>query len=404
MTDVPISFTSFERKFAGLPPAVLLNRIFEETPTQAKGAAMLARPGSEDIGAYGTGPIRSFYSSPGLFDGALFFVSGDTAFRREKDGSTVALAGKVFGSGTVSMTGVAGAGFERVYFADGSLLQVYQGGTHASGVLTASGQVTDGDTIGIGATFYKWVAAITGGGGTLADPWQVLIGADLAESLDNMVKAIGFSGVSGVTYSAGLGGQNSEVTAVSDATTLTATARVDLAAGNLISTTETGAVLSWAAATLTGGGTHALSGVAVPDGLPPISVTTLKAYIVVAIGRSDRFYWIQPGALVIDPLDFATAESQPDDVLVVTTVGDTAWFVGESSTEVWYATGNIATPFAPANGRVFDRGAIEGTIVNVKGTVFLVGNDFTVYAISGGPQRVSNHGVEEVIRLRMESE
>jgi hypothetical protein len=408
MAEVPISFDSFERRFAGLPPAVLKNRFFEETPTQAKGAAMLARPGTDDVGAFGDGPIRGFYSLPGLFADALFFVSGNAMYRRETDGTTVPLTGFIFGSGEVSMTGVAGAGFERLFIADGTLLQLYQGGSHASGVLTGSGQVSEGDTLLIGDTYYKWTATVGAGSGTLADPWDVLIGADLAESLENMVKTLSFTGVSGTTYSANLGGQNLDVTAISDATTLTATARTDLAAGNDIATTvtslDTAPVVAWGAATLTGGGTHALSGVEVPDGLPPVAVATLKAYILVAIGASDKFFWLAPGEITIDPLDFATAESQPDDVLTVTVVGDTAWFIGEGSTEVWYATGTAATPFAPIGGRTYDRGAVSGTVVNVKGTVFLVGTDYVVYAIGGGAERVSNHGVEELIRLTLEAE
>lgn len=408
MVNVPISFTAFERRHAGLPPAVLKNRFFEETPTQANGSAMLVRPGTEDLGSYGDGPIRAFYSLPGLFGGALFFVSGDTLYRRETDGSTITCTGIVFGSGNVSMTGVAGAGYERLYLADGTLLQLYQGGTHASGVLTGSGQVSEADTIQIGDTYFKWTATVGTGAGTLVDPWDVLIGADLAESLENMAKAINFTGIQGVTYSSNLGGQNADVTAVSGATTLTVTARTDLAAGNAIETTvtsnDTVPVISWGDVTLTGGGTHALSGVTVPDGQPPVAVATLKSYILVAIGRTDRFYWIEPGAVVIDPLNFATAESQPDDVLDVTVVGDTAWFVGEGSSEVWYATGSSTTPFAPVSGRVFDRGAIDGTMVNVKGIVFLVGQDYSVYAISGGAERISNHGAEEVIRLALGAE
>jgi len=405
MVDVPLSFDSQERVFAGLPAVVLKNRFFEQTLTQMKGGAMLARPGTYDLGSFGTGPMRAFFSLPGLFGGALFFVSGNAAFRREVDGSTVALAGIVFGSGSVSMTGVGGAGFERLFFADGTLLQVYQGGTHASGVLTSTVQVTEGDTIHIGETYYRWTATVGIGGGIVSDPWDVLIGVDLAESLANMVAAISFSGISGTTYSANLGGQNTEVTAVADATTMTATAKVDLAAGNLIvSEVITGVALAWAATTLLGGGTHALSGVSMPDGLPPAAVTTLKSYILIAVGRSDRFYWLSPGELVIDPLNFATAESQPDDVVFVTTVGDNAWFVGEDSTEVWYATGNSAVPFAPVSGRVYDRGAIEGTVANVKGTVVLVGNDFVVYAIAGSATRISTHGVEEMIRLALEAE
>ena len=149
---------------------------------------------------------------------------------------------------------------------------------------------------------------------------------------------------------------------------------------------------------MTGGGVHGLSGVTVPDGLPPVSVTTLKSHILVAIGNRDRFYYIRPGEVVIDPLDFATAESQPDDVLDVLTVGDTAVFVGEGSTEFWYPTESPRNPFAPVSGRVYDRGAVEGTAVNVKGVIHLVGPDNVVYSIAGGATRISNHGVEEMIR------
>ena len=401
MVDVPVSFTAFERRHAGLPPAILKNRFFEETPTQQKGAAMIVRPGTEDVDTRGEGQIRSFYSAPGLFNGALFFVVGDTLYRREVDGSTVTCTGIVFGSGNVSMTGVSGADYERLYLADGTLLQLYQGGSRATGTLTGAGNVSEGDTITIGETVFKWTATVSTGSGTVADPWDVLLGATLEESLENMNMAINFTGIQGIDYSSNLGGQNADVTSTYTATTLVVTARTDLAAGNDIVTTETGVNISWGGGTLAGGGTHALSGVAVPDGLPPVGVATLKSYVLVAIGRTDRFYWIEPGAVVIDALNFATAESQPDDVLDVTVVGDTAWFVGEGSTEVWYATGQSAAPFAPVSGRVFDRGAVDGTMVNVKGIVFLVGQDYTVYAISGGAERVSNHGIEETIRLAL---
>lgn len=402
--QVPISFTSQERRFAGLPAAVLTNRFFEETPTQVAGAAMLARPGTKDLGRYGDQPIRSFYSQTGLFDGALFFVMGDKLFRRETDGTTTQCSGAVLGAGAVSMTGVSGPGYQRLFVADGTLLQVYQGGTRASGVLTGATQVVDGDTIQIGGTWYQWVNTVISGAGLQMNPFKVLIGIDLEESLENMVKALTFTGTQGVTYSSQLAGQNQQVTAVSDPTTMTVTARTDLSDGNLIVTgVEPGGSgnVAWTDPTLTGGGTHALTGVEVPDGLPPISVATLKSYVLVALGRTDRFYWIQPGALVIDPLDFATAESQPDHILQITIVGDTAWFVGEDTTEVWYATGDSTAPFRPVSGRVYDQGAVEGTPVNIKGTVFLVGTDNVVYAVSGGVQRISNHGIEEMIRLHL---
>jgi len=404
MVDVPLSFTESERTYAGLPTIPLVNRFLEENPATAKGAALLARPGTDELEVYGDGPIRAIYSLPGLFGGSAFVVSGGTLYRREVNGEVIPISGTVYNTGGAVMTGVEGAGYQRLFIADGSLLQVYSGGTRATGGLVAGGNATEGAVIRIGDVWYAWNATVVNGAGTLASPWSVLLGADAAASLTNLAAAISFTGAQGTTYSANLGGQNQQVTAVFDEVdTLTVTARTDLAEGNTIATTSTDANMVWSAATLTGGGVHGLSGVAVPDGLPPVGVATLKSFVLVAIGGTDRFYWVRPGELVIQPLDFATAESQPDDVTNVTVVGDTAWFVGEGSTEVWYATGNAQEPFAPISGRVYDRGAIEGTVVTIKSTVFLVGADYVVYAIGGGPQRVSNHGVEQMIRNALES-
>jgi len=401
VSNVSLNFTSWERILPGFAASVLRNRFFEQNPSQREGVSLIARPGTPQLGAWGTGKVRGFFSLPGLFNGALFVVSGETLYRIEPDLSSISITGIVFGTGAVSMAGIAGAGYERLFVADGSHLQFYGGGVQASGVLTGTGHVVDGDTIEVGGTYYQWTATITDGAGTVGNPWKVLIGANLQEDLENMVKVISFVGTPGTDWSANLGGQNGDITATSDATTLTATARTDLAAGNLLTTSETSANLSWAAVTLLGGGVHGLSGVEVPDGLPPVSITVLKSYVIVALGNTDRFYFIEPGAVVIDPLNFATAESQPDDTLDVVTIGDTVMFVGEGSTEVWYPTGDQNNPFAPVAGRVYDRGGVEGTVVNVKGQVFLVGPENVVYAIGGSAARVSNHGVEEMIRLAL---
>lgn len=399
IAQVPLQPTTSERTFAALFPLPTKNRVYEQSPTEPQGTAMLARPGSSVLTTLGSGPIRAIYSLPGLHGDALFVVSGNYLYRYNTDGTTIPIGGFVFGTGAVSMCGVAGAGYQRLFVADGSHLQFYAGGTHASGTLTGTVHVSNGDTVQINNTYYMWVDSVVNGSGTAADPWRVLRGANLATDLANLNAAINFTGVAGTTYSADLGGQNTDVTSTVTATTLTVTAISDLAAPNTYPTTvPVGTAVTWGATTLTGGGTHGLSGVAVPDGLPPGTLGVLKSFVIVTIIGKGKFFWIQPGAVVINALDFATAESRPDATLKVEIVGDTAWFIGTDSTEVWYTTGNSNAPFAPISGRVYDRGAIEGTTVNVKGTVFLVGPDHTVYAIAGSPQRVSDNGIEELIR------
>ena len=215
------------------------------------------------------------------------------------------------------------------------------------------------------------------------------------------MSAISFTTGGGTVYSAELAGQNDLVTAAYVSPTLTITSRADTAVANTIQLIETADALNnltLSGATLTGADNHGLNGIEIPDGLPPVQVATLKSHIIVGIGRTDRFYFIKPAQITIGGLDFATAESQPDELVAIRVIGDTAWLIGQSSTEVWYATGDPDLPFTPVSGRTYDRGAIEGTVVNIKGTLFLVDQDYIVYAIAGGPQRISNHGVEETIR------
>lgn len=409
MPEVELSFSDFERVYADLPSAPLINRFFEENPFQGRKRAAIARPGTTVLGNYGTGPFRKIFSQPGLFEGALFFVSGDTLYRRDVDGTTYPITGIIYGTGEVSMSVAKGLDYTRLFIADGSRLQFYSGGTQASGAVTWTGgtNAANGDTLNINGTYYQWETPdgfgnVTTGIGTVGDPFKVAIGADWDASMENMRSALAFDGTSGTTYSSTIGGQNLEVTASYSTPTLTITARIDTAAGNsyvLVDTVDAGGnIQTPAGGTLSGGNVHGLSGIEIPDGLPPTQVATLKSYVIVAIGRTDRFYWVDPAAVTISALDFATAESAPDEIVALKVMQDTAWFIGQTTTEIWYATGDPDLPFTPVSGRTYDRGAIEGTVVNVKGTLYLVDQDYIVYAISGGPQRVSNHGIEQTIR------
>src|SRR3546814_13767742 len=88
---------------------------------------------------------------------------------------------------------------------------------------------------------------------------------------------------------------------------------------NTIATTETGASLAWSdGATLTGGGSAAVSQVYLPDDMGVIDVAVINSYVIVIPVQEDgyqgRFYWIDPGEIVVDPLNFATAERSPDGI------------------------------------------------------------------------------------------
>lgn len=146
-------------------------------------------------------------------------------------------------------------------------------------------------------------------------------------------------------------------------------------------------------------GTAALTAIATPDSIPMVSLDIFNSYVLCVQNNSDRFYWIQPGAIIIDPLDFATAERLPDAVFQVRAVGDEFWLLGEKSIEPWRATGDGAAPFQRIEGRRFDFGIFSGTAVRMKDTsVIVVADDGAVYDIAGTPSLVSSPGVAERTR------
>jgi hypothetical protein len=146
-------------------------------------------------------------------------------------------------------------------------------------------------------------------------------------------------------------------------------------------------------------GTAALATVATPDDIPMVSLDVFNEYVLCVQNDSDRFYWIQPGATTIDPLDFATAERLPDKIVQVRTVGDEFWLLGEKSIEVWRATGDADAPFQRIEGRLFNFGIFGGTAVRMKDTsIICVSDDGTVFHIAGTPSPISNPSVAERTR------
>jgi hypothetical protein len=146
-------------------------------------------------------------------------------------------------------------------------------------------------------------------------------------------------------------------------------------------------------------GTAGLVAITTPDDIPMISLDVFNGYVLCVQNNSDRFYWIEPGDNVIDPLNFATAERIPDQILQVRTVGDEFWLLGEKSIEVWRATGDGDAPFQRIDGRMFNFGIQGGTAVQQADTsIICVAHDGTVYNIAGGPTPVSNPSIAERTR------
>lgn len=140
-----------------------------------------------------------------------------------------------------------------------------------------------------------------------------------------------------------------------------------------------------------------------PDDVGIFSVGYIASYVVCVPSQGQdingRFYWINPGEVTIDPLDFATAERAPDPISGVVIFNDQFWLPGDKTTEAWYFTGDIDAPVLRVQGIVFDRGAWAGTAIQVKDSMIIVDSEGAVIQITGGSsKRISRPDIEEQIR------
>lgn len=433
MTSVPLGKGAYERLYAGAPVVELLNRWLEANPTNLReGTSVLARPGTsyvkQDLSQgdfVGFGAMRGNYSLSGLFDDSLFVVCGTNLYRINQDLTETLIVGEISGSGTPEVAWQAGAGYERLWISDGALLQYYEGVSPAIGTLSLTGTITNGtDAFEVAGVYYTWGTTFSGsddgsaGHPYIVNPTTILSAVD---PLNQLVLAITNTGIAGTDYSATIVGANTQVTAVNNsgatpATSIKISANTVGTGGNSITFTVTGGTHLTASGTghLASGGLHVLQGCTMPGGVTPLSLTEVSSYVLVSVANTQQFYWVNPGDVIILPLNFASKESSPDPIHMMRTVGDQVMIMGAKSTESWYATGVFETPFAPVSGRVYARGVLPGSAVVINDGIILVGDDGRVYSIGlsstnsedtpGGVNRISNNGVEERIRYQIRRE
>lgn len=134
-------------------------------------------------------------------------------------------------------------------------------------------------------------------------------------------------------------------------------------------------------------------------------VAYIDGYFVWTIYNSDQFIisGIDDG-LSYDPLDVATAEGSPDNLVgIVNDHRELLLFGGTTgatpSTEIWVDTGNADFPFERQGNAFIERGCIDkDSIVKFDNATWFVGDDRIAYRMNGyTPQRVSTHAVERTL-------
>lgn len=410
MTKIPLARADRARQATASTDVVLRNRFIEPNPVLADGVSYTQRPALRRWISLGAGPVRALFHQPGTFGDDHFCVNADQLSRVSRYGAQTVISTALYGAdvgASVSMccTGDVGTIPPMLWLADGQTLFVYMEDGWARGQLTAAANAANGETVEIGGVYYQFTSGSVDTGtpdGTVGTPWLVALGLTAAISLFNLYKAINDTGVAGTDYSTALTPHLTVAASSSTVDHLKIRARDFGVLGNAITTTETAAQMSWAAATLTGGGTPAIVPVPLPEDYAVTSVGFINGFVIVipqnGQGINGRFYWVEPGETFIDPLNYATAERSPDPCYQVIVFGDQFWLPGQSTTEAWFMSGDPAAPVQRVQGVLFDRGTVPGTALQVKDAMVIVDSDGGVFRIQGGPQRVSPPDIEERIK------
>lgn len=123
----------------------------------------------------------------------------------------------------------------------------YTAGTLATGLLTATGSISNNDTVTLASAVYTFKTTLTGAS------YEVLINGSVANALINLQKAVNLTGVAGTDYGTGTLLNASITAGTATSTTLPVSAKNYGTGGNALATTETSAGLSFGGATLSGG-------------------------------------------------------------------------------------------------------------------------------------------------------
>lgn len=133
------------------------------------------------------------------------------------------------------------------------------------------------------------------------------------------------------------------------------------------------------------------------------SVGFIDGYFAFNRTGTGQFQITQIYGTAIDGLDFATAEGAPDLLLSLLVDHRELWLFGETSTEVFFNSGNVDFPFERINGAFIEQGcAAKFSPAKMDNTVYWLTADErghgTVQRAQGyTPQRVSTHALEYAI-------
>jgi len=117
--EIKLSTGNYAKPSLQLPVERLVNAYVESTPAGPSEDIRTARPGLTKIYSFGTSPILAMYQVPGLFNGDLFTICGESVYRNNN------LIGTVAFSQTPQIAAISG----KMAIVSGGGLYIYDGTT-----------------------------------------------------------------------------------------------------------------------------------------------------------------------------------------------------------------------------------------------------------------------------------
>lgn len=148
-------------------------------------------------------------------------------------------------------------------------------------------------------------------------------------------------------------------------------------------------------------GTFASFSLAILDD-PPTGVIFVDGYFIYCNG-TNQFYVSNVNELEVDPLSFASAEGDPDNIISIISNRRDIILGGERSIELWINSGDADFPFTRASGGFIEKGiSAKYSLAKADNMFFWLGRDAAgqgvVYAGQGlNPERISTHAIEQAI-------
>lgn len=105
-------------------------------------------------------------------------------------------------------------------------------------------------------------------------------------------------------------------------------------------------------------------------------------------------------SLDVDPLDFASAEGDPDKIMGHIVCNRMLYLMNEKSTEVWASSGNADFPFERIQGGFIEKGcSARYSIAKAGGFVFWLDDAGSIQMAEGlSPKRISTNAIENEIK------